>query len=127
MGWYDNDRKKVLSIAFCCSIEIVAAIGLVFILFYGFGTLKELNNEVASALEQPTLTPTALISAVILPSGHTPPNAEGGAQYNEAEIPEHLRPIVQSLGECAHPHLQPGTSDPDPNSIHQSGCTGCDG
>jgi sortase A len=33
---------------------------------------------------------------VVLPSGHTPPNAQGVTQYNDAEIPEHLRPLVQS-------------------------------
>ncbi|HQP08386.1 MAG TPA: class D sortase, partial [Anaerolineaceae bacterium] len=37
------------------------------------------------------------ITAVILPSGHTPPNSPGGVQPNDAEIPEHLRPLVQSL------------------------------
>ena len=39
----------------------------------------------------------------MLPSGHTPPNAQGGAQFNEAEIPEHLRPLVQSLANMALP------------------------
>ena len=34
---------------------------------------------------------------MVLPSGHTPPNSPGGARFNEAEIPEHLRPLVQSL------------------------------
>ena len=41
--------------------------------------------------------------AVVLPSGHTPPNAPGGTRPNEAEIPEHLRPLVQSLAEIAIP------------------------
>ena len=50
-----------------------------------------------AALEQPTFTPTPLVMAVVLPSGHTPPNATGGARPNEAEIPEHLRPLVQNL------------------------------
>jgi len=77
-------------------IEILAVIGLVFLLFSGLRIINNLNIEFATALEQPTLTPTALISAVILPSGHTPPNSPGGAQPNDAEIPEHLRPLVQS-------------------------------
>jgi sortase A len=78
-------------------VEIAAVVGLVLILFNGLGIMRSLNVEFAQALEQPTLTPTPLISAVVLPSGHTPPNAPGGAQYNEAEIPEHLRPLVQTL------------------------------
>jgi sortase A len=65
--------------------------------------IKELNREVGIALEQPTLTPTPLVMAVVLPSGHTPPNAAGGAQPNEAEIPEHLRPLVQSLASAPLP------------------------
>jgi sortase A len=40
---------------------------------------------------------------VILPSGHTPPNAGASVRFNEAEIPEHLRPIVQNLGEIIIP------------------------
>lgn len=92
---------------FLLLIEIVAVIGLVFVMVNGFGALRTLNSEVASALEQPTLTPTPLIMAVILPSGHTPPNAAGGAQYNEAEIPEHLRPIVQSLANVPIPTSSP--------------------
>lgn len=89
------------------SIEVVAAIGLIFVMVYSFSTMRELNSQVASALEQPTLTPTPLIMAVVLPSGHTPPNSAGGAQPNEAEIPEHLRPIVQSLANIPIPTSSP--------------------
>lgn len=84
-------------------VEIGAVIGFIYILFSGVSVLQELNQEVAAALEQPTLTPTPLIMAVVLPSGHTPPNVEGGAQPNEAEIPEHLRPLVQSLASLPIP------------------------
>jgi len=84
-------------------VEIGAVIGFIYILFSGVSVLQELNREVAAALEQPTLTPTPLIMAVVLPSGHTPPNVEGGAQPNEAEIPEHLRPLVQSLASLPIP------------------------
>ena len=84
-------------------IEILAVLGLVFVLFNGLEIIRDLNAEVAQALEQPTLTPTPLIMAVVLPSGHTPPNAPGGARPNDAEIPEHLRPLVQSLAEIPIP------------------------
>ena len=74
-------------------VEVGAVVGLVFLLLNGMNILRNLNQQVASVLEQPTLTPTPLIMAVVLPSGHTPPNAEGGARPNDAEIPEHLRPL----------------------------------
>jgi sortase A len=44
----------------------------------------------------------------VLPSGHTPPTDPGGARPNEAEIPEHLRPIVQSMPSVSVP--TPGPS-----------------
>lgn len=78
-------------------VEIAAVVGLALIVLNGLGALRELNREVAAALEGPTPLPTALISAVVLPSGHTPPTSPGGAQPNEEEIPENLRPLVQSL------------------------------
>lgn len=84
-------------------VEIGAVLGLIFVVFNGLGLIQELNREVAAVLEQPTLTPTPLIMAVVLPSGHTPPNALGGTRPNEAEIPEHLRPLVQSLANLPLP------------------------
>lgn len=94
-------RRRVFDY-FLLSIEILAVLGLVFVLFNGLEVIQELNQEVARALEQPTLTATPLIRAVVLPSGHTPP-IDGIAQPNEAEIPEHLRPLVQSLANLPIP------------------------
>lgn len=88
-------------------VEIAAVVGFLFVVFNGVSLIRELNQEVASALEQPTLTPTPLLMAVVLPSGHTPPNSAGGARPNEAEIPEHLRPIVQSLASLPMPTPSP--------------------
>jgi sortase A len=86
-------------------VEVLAVIGLAGILFNGFDLLRTLNEEVVVALHQDQNTPTAtpLITAVVLPGGHTPPSAAGGAQFNEAEIPEHLRPLVQSLANLPVP------------------------
>jgi sortase A len=84
-------------------VEVLAVLGLAGILFNGFGLLRTLNQEVVVALHQDTPTATPLITAVILPGGHTPPSAAGGAQFNEAEIPEHLRPLVQSLANLPVP------------------------
>jgi sortase A len=88
-------------------VEAVAVIGLVFVLFNGFSILRNLNKEVVAALEQPTLEPTPLIVAVVLPGGHTPPTGAEGAQPNEAEIPENLRPIVQSMANIPIPTASP--------------------
>jgi sortase A len=68
-----------------------------------FQMWRDFNRESASALAQPTLTATPLVMAVVLPSGHTPPDARGNTQPNEAEIPEHLRPMVQSLANLPVP------------------------
>jgi sortase A len=76
-------------------VEVGAAVGLVLVLVNGAGLLDQLNREVTSALGR--TTPTPLITAVVLPSGHTPPNSPGGAQPNQEEIPANLRALVQSL------------------------------
>ncbi|MCJ7532074.1 MAG: sortase [Anaerolineales bacterium] len=84
-------------------VEIGAVIGLVVILLNGLDILDRLNQEAIIALEQPTLTPTPLIMAIVLPSGHTSPDTPGGARPNEAEIPQHLQPLVQSLANIPIP------------------------
>ena len=98
-----RSRRKRIFDSVLLLVEITAIVGLVFILYNGLNLIRELNQEVATALELPTLTPTPLIVAVVLPSGHTPPNSPGGAQPNESEIPEHLRPQVQSLANIPIP------------------------
>ncbi len=84
-------------------VEVAAVIGLVGVLVSGLGLLRDLNREVAAALNPVTPTPTPLVMAVVLPSGHTPPDANGNTQPNETEIPEHLRPMVQSLANIPPP------------------------
>jgi sortase A len=88
-------------------VEIGAVVGLALIVLNGLGALRELNREVAAALEGPTPLPTALITAVVLPSGHTSPTSPGGARPNEDEIPENLRPLVQSLPAVSVPTAGP--------------------
>ncbi len=95
-------RRRVFD-GFLLVVEIFAVVGLVFVLFNGLDVIRELNQEVAQALELPTLTPTPIIKAVVLPSGHTPPNTEGGSRFNWDEIPEHLQPLVQSMAEVPIP------------------------
>ncbi len=81
-------------------LEVTAVAGLVY-LAYDFWQAREMINEevqeVISAEKVPTAMPTPIITALVLPSGHTPPTDPDGARPNDAEIPENLRPLVQSL------------------------------
>ncbi len=88
-------------------VEILAVVGLVGILISGLGILQDLNDEVAAALVQETLTPTPLVMAVVLPSGHMPPDAQGNTRPNTDEIPAHLQPMVQSLANLPVPTAAP--------------------
>jgi sortase A len=100
-------RRKRIFDRLLLFVEIVAVIGLIAVFLNGFNVLQGLNKEVASALTLPTLTPTPLISAVVLPSGHTPPNPGTETRFNDAEIPEHLRPLVQTLANIPAPTSSP--------------------
>ena len=75
-------------------VEILALIGVVILLGRGSNILRSLNEEASQAFNIPTITPTALIQAVVLPGGHTAPDAVGNASFNESEIPEHLRGLI---------------------------------
>jgi sortase A len=84
-------------------LEIVSILGLIGMIMGGLTTLRKINQESVASFQLPTLTPTPLIMAVVLPEGHTPPDSPGGAQPNIAEIPEHLRPLVKSLANIPIP------------------------
>ena len=86
-----HQRSKRILDRFLLFIEILAVVGLFFVIYSGIQILRDLNSQFAQSLTPATLTPTPLIMPVILPSGHTPPNSPGGAQLNEAEIPSHTR------------------------------------
>ena len=75
-------------------IEIAAVIGVVILIGRGSSIIRSLNDEASRAFAMPTVTPTPLIQAVVLPGGHTAPDAVGNASFNENEIPEHLRGLV---------------------------------
>ncbi|MBI3160745.1 MAG: class D sortase [Chloroflexi bacterium] len=97
-----QSRKRLWDRALL-AVEVLAVGGLMFVFFNGANLIQRLNAEVSAALAQPTFSPTPLITAVVLPSGHTPPTDPGGARPNEAEIPEHLRPLQQSLANIPIP------------------------
>lgn len=85
------------------AIELVAILALISIVISGLSTLGSFNQKVASSFRWSTLEPTPMIQAIVLPDGHTPPNGPGGARPNEGEIPEHLRPLWQSLSNLPTP------------------------
>jgi sortase A len=101
-----NPRRKLMD-RLLLGVEIIAVLGFIAVLVNGMGLLRTLNAEVADALTLETITPTPLVMAVVLPSGHTPPDANGNSAPNEAEIPEHLRPMVQSLANIPLPTPAP--------------------
>ncbi len=101
-----NPRRKLMD-RLLLGVEVLAVVGLLAVLVNGFGLLQTLNTEVVSALNPMTVTPTPLVMAVVLPSGHTPPDAQGNTAPNVAEIPEHLRPMVQSLANIPLPTPAP--------------------
>jgi len=103
-------RRRRLPAAFegvLLFLEVGAVLGLALVLLSGFKALRQLNEETAAALEIPTPEATPLITAVVLPSGHTPPTSPGGPQPNDEEIPTNLRPLVQSLPAVAIPTSGP--------------------
>ena len=94
-------------------VEIAAVVGLLFIIFNGVNLLKNLNQQSTAALVLPTAAPTPLITAVILPGGHVAPVAGEENRFNEAEIPEHLRPLfAQGL-------INPPAATPSPQQARQ--------
>lgn len=98
-----SSSRRVWMDRLLLGVEVLAVIGLIGIGLAFFTMMRTLNQEVVASMQQPTPEPTALITAVVLPSGHTPPNAEGGSQPNDAEIPEHLRPLVQAIANIPIP------------------------
>lgn len=90
------NRKKSGFDRLLLMVEIAAVLGFGVVLLQGVRLLQDLNHEVISSILAGTPSPTPLITAVVLPSGHTPPNSPGGPAPNEAEIPASLRPLMQS-------------------------------
>jgi sortase A len=107
---HQKSRTRVWLDRLLLLVELAAVTGLALILLNGVNLLRTLNTEVSSALVLPTLTATPLIEAVVLPSGHIPPNVAGGGQPNEAEIPENLRPLEQSFAALPIPTAGPQQS-----------------
>ena len=79
------------------ALEVMAFIGLVYVLVSSCDTLRTLNSEVVVAHEAQAVTlaqatPTPLINFDRLPGGHSPPNSPNGAV---PDVPTHLQQWVQ--------------------------------
>jgi sortase A len=92
-------------------VEVGAVVGLILI-FINVQQSRVESNQTAIAAQpvQPTPAPTPLINAIVLPSGHRPPIAPGGAAPNLDEIPAHLRAYAQSV--TPQPIPTPGPGQP---------------
>ena len=91
-------------------VEVAAVAGLLYIGFDFWQERNKLNAEAKEVLavdRAPTAAPTPIITALVLPSGHTPPTEAGGARPNDAEIPDNLRPLVQALPAIVIPTPSP--------------------
>ncbi|MBZ0297360.1 MAG: sortase [Anaerolineae bacterium] len=88
-------------------VEVAAVIGVAYLGYMMFQSIGTLERETAAAQQQaneqrlaalPTIAPTPVlrVEQYVLPGGHTPPTAPGGAQFNLNEVPENLLPVVQA-------------------------------
>lgn len=93
-------------------VEVGAVAGLI-LLFINVERSRVESNQAATVTQAaavPTPEPTPLITAIVLPSGHRPPTAPGGAAPNPDEIPAHLRAYAQSI--TPQPLPTPGPGQP---------------
>jgi sortase A len=88
-------------------LEIGAALVLGFVVLQFIFRLQEINRESVALVFSGTPSSTPLITAVVLPSGHTPPTSPGGAAPNDNEVPANLRPLLQSFQSLAIPTRGP--------------------
>lgn len=105
-SWWKNIYNRIFDRTFLL-IEVIMVAALLFVIYNGAGLINNINKNSAAELQLPTMTPTPLIRNVVLPSGHTPPTSPGGARPNDDEIPEHLRPLVQSQAKIPIPTPAP--------------------
>lgn len=76
-------------------VEIVALLGFVLVVARMVTTVQGLEEESRAIQALPTPTPTPFIGVVVLPGGHTPPDALGRSE--PAPIPTHLQSLVAQI------------------------------
>ncbi|MBN1440802.1 MAG: class D sortase [Anaerolineales bacterium] len=99
-------RKNLLD-RLLLGVEIGAVIVLGLVVLQFVFRLQDLNRDSLARILSETPSATPLITAVVLPSGHTPPDSPGGPAVNEEEIPADLRPQMQSYLSLAIPTRGP--------------------
>ncbi len=90
---------------FLLVIEIVALLGFLVVVARMFTTVQGLNEESRAMQAPPTPTPAPYIGVVVLPGGHTPPDAQ--RQSEPAPIPAHLQGLVAAITPLPAPTAGP--------------------
>ncbi|MGB4677563.1 MAG: sortase [Aggregatilineales bacterium] len=93
-------RRRTTRDTLLLTVEVLAVVGLLAVLVFTALSLRGINREAAQEQAEavaalPTLEPTPLIRAVVLPGGHTPPTDGQAARPNYDEVPARLRPLVE--------------------------------
>jgi len=102
-----RSRRRRLTDRILLGVEVLAILGLAGVLLNGMGMLRTLNQEVVAAWKLATPEPTALITAVVLPSGHLAPKASQDNQQNWSEVPEYLQGLAISYENLPIPTAGP--------------------
>jgi len=78
-------------------IELGVLVALILVFIGILVQMREINKEASQVQQESllTLTPTPLIQVVLLPGGHTPPDALGRSAPEE--LPAHLRDLVSAI------------------------------
>ncbi|MBN2391273.1 MAG: class D sortase [Anaerolineae bacterium] len=76
-------------------VEVLALFGFVLIVARMVTTVQGLNEESRVVQAPPTPTPAPFIGVVVLPGGHTPPDAQRNSE--PAPIPAHLQGLVAQI------------------------------
>ncbi len=76
-------------------VEVLALLGFVLIVARMVTTVQGINEESRAIQAPPTSTPAPFIGVVVLPGGHTPPDAQRNSE--PAPIPAHLQGLVAQI------------------------------
>ena len=93
-----HQRRRAVWLNRCLALtEVAILFGLVLAALNSEQSRMATNQTATVAQAVPTAVPTPLINAIVLPDGHRPPTAPGGAAPNFDEVPPHLRAYAQAL------------------------------
>jgi sortase A len=112
LDWLEQEPKKHWSIFEWFSrglrfIEWGIGIGIIVLLLSGSWKLADLNSRTRETWVMPALTATPIIQAIVLPSGHIPPDRSGYTRPRYEEAPAHLRQLMQSQVSIPTPTAAP--------------------